>query len=86
MAQSHEQADGRRSPFPDGSTHGFFRLDATRGAAARNGDADLDVRDLTVDVPRHEALPRKFHAVHPLTGRVIRGMISGGSVSTRLRR
>tara|TARA_R110002073_G_C9430375_1_gene576665 strand:+ start:424 stop:618 length:195 start_codon:yes stop_codon:yes gene_type:complete len=55
-------------------------------AMVQDGDTDLDLGDLTVEVPRHEALPEQFHAMHPLTGRVMRSMIPRGFVSTRLRR
>ncbi len=34
---------------------------AKRGVAVHDGDADLDLRDLSVKVPRHEALPQQFH-------------------------
>ncbi len=59
---------------------------AERSISVQDGDTNLDLGDLTVEVPRHEALPEQFHAVHPLTGRVMRSMIPRGFVSTRLRR
>jgi hypothetical protein len=44
--------------------HGFCDRDAEGGVAFHDGDADLDFRDLTVEVPCHEALAQQFHAVH----------------------
>ena len=37
---------------------------AKRGVAVEDGDADLDLCDLAVEVPRHEALPQQLHTVH----------------------
>lgn len=34
------------------------------GVAVQNGDADLELRDLAVKVPRHEPLAQQLHAVH----------------------
>ena len=68
------------------SSHGLCDRDAKGCVAVHDGDADLDFRDLSVKVPRHEALPQKFHTVHPLPGRVMHRMIPRGLVSTRLRR
>ena len=39
---------------------------AERSISVQDRDTDLDLFDLTVEVPRHEALPEQFHAVHPL--------------------
>ena len=34
------------------------------GEAVQDGDTDLELRDLAVEVPRHEALTQQFHTVH----------------------
>jgi hypothetical protein len=58
---------GRRAECP------FFRTDlscdlrdwdAERGVAVQHGDTDLELRDLTVEVPRRKALTQEFDAVH----------------------
>ena len=71
---------------PDGLAYCLCDRHAESGVVVRDGDADLDFRDLTFEVPCHEALAQQFHAVHPLTDRVMRSMIPRGFVSTRLRR
>jgi len=48
--------------------------------------ADLDLRNLPIEVSRRKALTEQFHTMHPLPGRVMRSMIPRGLVSTRLRR
>ena len=54
-----------RFPFPRTDlSHGLCDRDAERGVAVQNGDTDLKLRDLSVEVPRHEALPQQFHTVH----------------------
>lgn len=74
-------------PFPrTDSRHSFGDGYAKCGVAVHDGDADLDLCDLSVEATRNEALPQKFNTVHPLTGRVMRSMIPRGLVSTRLRR
>ena len=30
-----------------------------------HGDADLNFRDLAIEVPRHERLAEQFHTMHP---------------------
>ena len=47
-----------------GSSHGFCDRYAKRGVAVHDGDADFDLCDLSIKVPRHEALPQQFHTVH----------------------
>ena len=37
---------------------------AKSGVAVENGNADLNFRDLPVEVPRHEALPQQLHTMH----------------------
>ena len=54
-----------RFPFPRTDlSHGLCDRNAERGVAIQNGDTDLKLRDLSVEVPRHEALPQQFHTVH----------------------
>jgi len=56
----------RGFPFPRTDlSRGLCDRDAERGVAVQNGDTDLKFRDPSVEVPRHEALPQQFHAVHP---------------------
>ena len=50
--------------LPDRLSHGLCAGYAERGVAVQDGDAELDVCDLSVEVSRHEALPQLFHAVH----------------------
>ena len=38
--------------------------DAERCVAVEHGDTDLELRDLTVEVPCHEALPQQLHTMH----------------------
>ncbi len=61
----HKGVAERISSFP-GRIHATAICDgdAKGGVAIHDGDADLDFRDLTVEVPGHEALPQQFHAVH----------------------
>jgi hypothetical protein len=40
----------------DRLSHGFFERYAKRGVAVYDGDADLSLCDLSVKVPRNEAL------------------------------
>ena len=52
-------------PFPrTDSSHGFSDGDAERGEAVQDGDANLELGHLTVEVPRQKALTRQFHTVH----------------------
>ena len=37
---------------------------AKSDVAVENGNADLNFRDLPVEVPRHEALPQQLHKMH----------------------
>ena len=39
-------------------------LDAERGAAVQDGDADLELGDLSVEVPCHEPLAQDFDTMH----------------------
>ena len=51
-------------PFPrTGSSHGLCERDAKGSGAVHDRDADLDFRNLPVEVPRHEALPHKLRIV-----------------------
>ena len=45
---------------PAGFIPGLCDRDAKRDVAVHDGDADLDFRDLSVKVPRHEALSQQF--------------------------
>jgi hypothetical protein len=60
--------------------------DAESGEAVEDGDADLELGGLSVEIAGHELLAEQLHAVHPLTGRALRGNVPRGLVSTRLRR
>ena len=46
------------------SSHGFSDGYAERGEAVQDGHTDLELGNLTVEVPRHEALTQQFHTVH----------------------
>lgn len=46
------------------SSHGFSDGYAERGEAVQDGHTDLELGNLTVEVPRHEALAQQFHTVH----------------------
>ena len=50
------------------SSHRFCDGDATCGVAIQDRDTHLNLRDLAVEVTRHEALTQQFHAMHPLPG------------------
>ena len=57
----------RRSDFPLPQTDLFCDLRkryAEGSETVHNGGTDLELRDLTVEVPRHEALAQQFHAMH----------------------
>jgi hypothetical protein len=61
----------RWTDFPFSQTdlsHSFCDGYAELGIADHDGNADLDLGDLSVEVPRHEALPQYFHAVHLCLG------------------
>ncbi len=46
-------------PFPRTDlSHGFCNECADGGVAVQDGDADLELRDLTVEVPCHGPLPQ----------------------------
>lgn len=45
-------------------SHSLCEGYAERYVAVYDGDADPEFRDLAIEIPRHEALPQKFHAVH----------------------
>ena len=52
-------------PFPRTDvSHGFSDGYAGRGEAVQDGHTDLELRDLTVEVPRGQAPVRRFHTVH----------------------
>ena len=52
-------------PFPRTDLfHGLCDRYAERGVAVQDGDPDLELRNLTVEVPRHEPLAHQFHAMH----------------------
>ena len=62
VAQIGWQAD---LPCPrTDSSHGFSDGYAKRGDAVQDGDTDLELGHLTIEVPRHEAMTQQFHAVH----------------------
>jgi len=48
---------------PDRLTYGFSDGYAERGEAVQDGNADLELGNLTVEVPRHEALTQQFDTV-----------------------
>lgn len=74
-------------PFPQTeSSHGFRDGDAKGGVTIQDRDTNLNLRDLSVEVARHEALAQQFHAMHPLTDRVLSSNIPRGFVFTRLLR
>ena len=53
-----------RFPFPRTElSHSFRDGYAERGVSVQYGDADLELGDLTVEVPRHKALPQQLHTV-----------------------
>ena len=56
--------DGRGAPFP-GRTYptASYRY-AERGEAVEHGNADLELGDLTIEVPGHEALAQQLHTMH----------------------
>lgn len=57
MPTLHKSAESRGSPFPQtDSSHEFRDRDARRGVAAHDGDADLELGNLTVEVPRGRAV------------------------------
>ena len=61
----HKSVDWQASPFPQTDlSHGLCDRDAERGVAVQNGDTDLELGDLTVEVPSHEPLAQQFHAMH----------------------
>lgn len=75
----HTSADRRGSAFPGQTCAG-------RGEAGQNGDADLDLGDLTVEVPRGQALARQLDAVPPIAGKSIHWIVFWPAhISARLR-
>ena len=61
----HKSADGRSFPSPGADlSYGFRDRDAERREAVQDGDTDLKLGHLTVEVTRHEALTQQFHTVH----------------------
>lgn len=51
--------------------HGLGNGYTERSVAVHNGDADLGSCDLSVEVPRREALVQQFNAMHPIVGKTI---------------
>ena len=52
-------------PFPPtGLSCELCDRDAECGEAVQDGDTDLELRNLTVEVPRHEALVQQLHTMH----------------------
>ena len=45
-------------------SHSLCDRDAERGVAVQDGDADLDLCDLAVEVPCHEPLVQQFDTMH----------------------
>ena len=61
----HKSAERRGPPCPPTElSHSFRDGYAERGVAVRDGDADLDLCDLSVEVPRHEPLAQQFDTMH----------------------
>ncbi len=81
----HNSAERRGFPFP-GRTYGLSDGIAELGVTVQDGAANLDLGNLTVEVPCHELLAQRFHTMHPLTDRALRSNVPRGFVSTRLRR
>lgn len=54
-----------RFPFiQTDSSRGRCDRSAERGVTIHDGDTDLNLGDLTVKVPCHQALPQQFHTTH----------------------
>ena len=49
-----------RTDLSYGLCHGY----AERGEAVEHGNADLELGDLTIEVPGHEALAQQLHTMH----------------------
>jgi hypothetical protein len=49
---------------PDGLIPRLCDGYAERGVAVQDGDADLELGDLSVEVPCHEPLAQQFHTMH----------------------
>ena len=59
-------------PFPrTDSSYGFSDGNSKRGEAVQDGHTNLELGNLTVEVPRHEALTQQFDTVHPFAGKTI---------------
>jgi hypothetical protein len=55
---------------------------ANSGVAFEHGDLDLDFRDLSIEILRHERLNETFHAMY-LGFKAASGLVSGQSSSQR---
>ena len=61
----HKSSDGGAVPFFwTDLSHDLRDGDAERGVAVQNGDTNLELRHLTVEVSRNEELARQFDTVH----------------------
>lgn len=59
-------------PFPQtDSSHGLSDGYAECGEAVQDGDPDMEVCDLTVEVSGHEPLTEELDAMHPIVGKTI---------------
>jgi len=70
-----------RSDFPLHRTdlaYGLCLGGSKRSEAVENRGADLEFRDLSIEVTRGEALAEQFHTIHPLPGRVLRSNVPRG--------
>ena len=61
----HKSGDGQGFPFPRTDLpHGFRYGSAERREAVQDGDTNLELGDLTVELARGEALARQLDAMH----------------------
>lgn len=56
--------------FTDRLTHDLHDADAECGEAVQDGNTNLKVEDLTVEVARQKALTQQFHTVHFVSARL----------------
>jgi len=65
MALLHKSGDGRGFPLPRTDlSHGFCDGYAERGEAVQDGHTDLELGDLTIEVPCAQPLAQQFQTMH----------------------
>lgn len=78
----HKLADGQTSPITLQTSRDLCDGDAERRETAQDGDTNLELRDLPVEVARDEARTQPFHTM-PLRFDAVSAVVSAPSSPQR---